>query len=588
MPPLATFLLTALLVIVFYLIIAERRHRSIRQTSYQLQSLINGMPDLMWVKDKQSRFLLVNSQFCKTFSLAREEIIGKTDFDLRVTPEQAQGYYEDDLKTQKSKKTLQKEEQIATPDGSFTWAETTKIPMFNRHNQVVGTAGVARDISKRKLAEQKITNLVYYDKLTNLPNRTSFVEDFNKLSIQNNGTIALILCDLNNFKIINDSFGYSFGDQVLIQIANQLKEFIDNKTIVARLSSDEFIIAHSYSQQENSLEKLQGKLLRLFEKPITLKDVKYNLSASFGIAVSPYDGSDYETLLKHADLALLQSQRNKHEPCVYFRQEFADELLYEMKLSNQLHQGISKQQFSIVYQPKVDSSTGNLIGLESLLRWQLEGHWVSPADFIPIAEKNGFIIELGSWVIENVLKQIKDWLERNIPVVPVSINVSALQLHESHFADNLLQQLEHYQTPGHLLEIELTEGVLMEDIEKMTALLKTIQNKGIAISIDDFGTGYSSLSYLPKLPINTLKIDRSFIHNIQHNFDNQKIVQTIVSLADNLNLSVIAEGIETEKELTETNNCGINNVQGYYYSRPLSLSELESRWLNDADSEVNR
>ena len=316
--------------------------------------------------------------------------------------------------------------------------------------------------------------------------------------------------------------------------------------------------------------------------------MKYNLSASFGIAVSPYDGSDYETLLKHADLALLQSQRNKHEPCVYFRQEFADELLYEMKLSNQLHQGISKQQFSIVYQPKVDSSTGNLIGLESLLRWQLEGHWVSPADFIPIAEKNGFIIELGSWVIENVLKQIKDWLERNIPVVPVSINVSALQLHESHFADNLLQQLEHYQTPGHLLEIELTEGVLMEDIEKMTALLKTIQNKGIAISIDDFGTGYSSLSYLPKLPINTLKIDRSFIHNIQHNFDNQKIVQTIVSLADNLNLSVIAEGIETEKELTETNNCGINNVQGYYYSRPLSLSELESRWLNDADSEVNR
>ena len=580
MSSLAIFLLAALFATVFYSIIAERRHRTIKQTFEQLQLLINGIPDLIWIKDKQSRFLLVNTQFCKAFSLAKEEIIGKTDFDLSVTQEQAQGYYEDDLKTQKSKKLFQTEEKIAAPDGSFTWAETTKIPLFNRHNQVVGTAGIARDISKQKLAEQKITNLAYYDKLTGLPKRASFKEDFNALSAKNNFAVALILCDLNKFKTINDSFGHNFGDQVLVQIANQLKALVDHNTIVARFNGDEFIIAHSYSQQKNSLEKLQNNLLQLFAEPIMLKDMKYNLTASFGIAVAPYDGSDYETLLKHADLAMLQSQHNKHEPCVYFRQEFADKILYEMKLSHQLYHAISKQQFSILYQPKIESSTGNLIGTESLLRWQLdEQHWVSPADFIPIAEKNGFIIELGNWVIKNVLKQIRVWLDSNTPVLPVSINVSAVQLHHPHFSDNLFQQLKNYQVPGNLLEIELTEGMLMEDMERTTALLKEMQNKGIAVSIDDFGTGYSSLSYLPKLPINTLKIDRAFIQNIQHNFDNQKIVQTIVSLAHNLNLSVIAEGVETAEELAETNNCGINNVQGYYYSRPLSISELESKYL---------
>ncbi|MCW8995485.1 MAG: EAL domain-containing protein, partial [Psychromonas sp.] len=213
--------------------------------------------------------------------------------------------------------------------------------------------------------------------------------------------------------------------------------------------------------------------------------------------------------------------------------------------------------------------------------------WVSPAEFIPIAEKNGFIIELGDWIIKTVFKQIRVWLDSHSPVLPVSINVSAVQLRQIHFVDNLLQQLEYFQVPGNLLEIELTEGVVMEDIEKMTGLLSKLQKKGIRISIDDFGTGYSSLAYLPKLPINTLKIDRSFISNIQHNIDNQKIVQTIVSLAENFNLAVIAEGVETVDELTETNKCGINYVQGYYYSRPLVAAELEKTWFAQQKKAAN-
>ncbi|MCG6200052.1 GGDEF and EAL domain-containing protein [Psychromonas antarctica] len=579
---LITFLITAC-----RLLIIERKYRKINKIHQHLQTLVNSIPDLTWVKDKDSRFLFVNTQFSKAFGLTTEEIIGKTDFDLSSDPEKAQGYYQDDLKTQLEQKKFHTEEQITGTDGVAAWAETIKVPVFNDQHQVMGTAGMARDITQRKNAEYKLIHIAYHDDLTNLPNRTSFHIKINKLLNLNNCAVAVILFDLNNFKTINDSLGHSSGDQALLQISQRLKSLVDENTIVARLSGDEFAIAHNYSKLENSLEKLQVNLLQQFDIPVALKEINYDISASFGVAVAPQDGRDYETLLKHADLAMSQGKKHKNKHCVYFIQKFADELLHKMKLSNQLYHAITNQELSLVYQPKIDSSTEKLIGSEALLRWEIEdGQWISPFDFIPIAEKNGFIIELGNWVIKTVLQQIRNWLDNKFEVVPVSINVSAIQLRQPTFSEYLFQQLERYQIPGHLLELELTEGVLMENIEQTTGLLNKIRKKRIAISIDDFGTGYSSLSYLPKLPIDILKIDRAFITNIHRNIDNQKIVQTIVSLANNFNLSVIAEGVETADELTATISCGINNIQGYYYSRPLAVSELEKRWLRHADNEI--
>ncbi|MFT6985192.1 MAG: diguanylate cyclase (GGDEF)-like protein/PAS domain S-box-containing protein [Psychromonas sp.] len=587
MTSLSIFLLiTSVSIALLYLIMA-RKYKNLQQSNHHLQTLINSIPDLTWVKDKDSRFLLVNKQFYQAFGLPKEDIIGKTDFDLSNDPERAQSYYEDDLRTMQTEIIFRTEEQITGSDGSVAWAETIKVPVFDQHNRVIGTAGMARDITQRKDAEQKLLHIAYHDDLTDLPNRIFFKQKLNKLLSLNNCAVAVILFDLNNFKIINDTLGHSCGDQALLQISQRLKSLIDDSTIVARLSGDEFVIAHNYAKLENSLEKLQVALLEQFETSVVLKEVNYNIRASFGIAIAPRDGRDYETLLKHADLAMSQGKKNKNKHCVHFIQKFAEDLLYNMKLSNQLHYGIAREEFSLVYQPKIDSNTGNLIGSESLLRWKVDNEqWISPVDFIPIAEKSGFIIELGNWIIKSVLKQIRYWLDNNIQVAPVSINVSATQLRQPAFADYLFQQLERYQIPGHLLEIELTEGVLMENIEEMIELLNKIRQKNIRISIDDFGTGYSSLSYLPKLPIDTLKIDRAFITNLHLNLDNQKIVQTIVSLANNFNLAIIAEGVETIDELSETRNCGINNIQGYYYSRPLSVSDLESRWLSSADNNM--
>lgn len=575
----------ALLCACLCIIIFMLKLRSIQQPYTHLKSLVNNIPDLTWVKDDQSRFLFVNEQFSKAFNLSTEDIIGKTDFDICSNLEQAKAYYEDDLATQKAGKTFRREELITASNGVRGWAETIKVPVFDKHNQVVGTAGMARDISQRKVAEHKINHIAYHDHLTDLPNRLSFNKKITKLLQHNNCAIAVILFNLNNFKGINDSLGHISGDEALTQLANRLKTLVDENTIIARLSDDVFAIAHNYAKFKNSFEKLQSELLQQFDAPVELKDVNYKLNASFGIAVGPRDGRNYETLLKHADLAMSQSKANKNKHCVSFEQKLADDFLYKVNISNLMHQGINKQQFSLVYQPKVNTITNELSGVESLLRWQLDDEtWISPGDFIPIAEKNGFIIELGNWVIKRTLKQIRKWLDKDIIVMPVSVNVSAIQLAQPNFVNYLLGQLKHYQIPGHLLEIELTEGVLMEKIEEITPLLNKIRNKGVRISIDDFGTGYSSLAYLPRLPLDTLKIDRVFISNIHFNEDNQKITQAIVSLANNFNLSVIAEGVETIEELEVIRSFGIEHVQGYYYSRPLSLLELEKKWLHKKDN----
>ncbi|GLS90719.1 hypothetical protein GCM10007916_17860 [Psychromonas marina] len=576
-------LLTTLVVISFRWLIIERKFRKLNRNNYYLHSLIDSIPDLIWIKNQKSQFLFVNKQFSKSFNLSRKEIVGKTDADISADIGLAKKYIEDDLRTMETQGILCVEEKVMGLDGVVEWAETIKAPVFNDKNQVIGTAGMARNITPRKYAQQKLTHMAYHDELTGLPNRTYFKNKVNKLLAVENSHFAVILFDLNNFKMINDILGHSNGDQILIQISDRLRHLVDENTIIARLSGDEFAVVHHYVEQQNTVEALLAALLEKFDAPFSIKEASYNIGASFGITLAPQDGQDFDTLLKHADLAMHQSKANNHKHCVYFIKKFADELLYEMNLSNQIHDAILQQQFSLVYQPKVNSTTGDLVGVESLLRWETgAGHSISPAVFIPIAEKNGFIIELGNWVIKSVLKQIRLWLDNDIPVSRVSINVSAIQLRQPKFINYLFQQMEHYQVPGRFLEVELTEGVLMGNIEETIPLLKQIRNQGILVSIDDFGTGYSSLSYLPLLPVDQLKIDRAFISDLHNNLDNQKIVQTIVSLANNFNLSVIAEGVETAQELIATNHCGITDIQGYYYSRPLSVSDLESGWLSSA------
>lgn len=540
-------LLITLIVISFRWIIIERKLRSLNRVNDSLSLLINSIPDFSWVKDKYSSFLFVNKLFFRSSALSEKHFADDTG-------------------------------ALASEVGaSIDCTKTAKAPLFNERE--------AKNITKPQDVAQTLSHMAYHDELTGLPNRTYFKNRINKLLSSAKNEFAVILFDLNKFKTINDILGHSSGDRILMQISDRLKPLVNNHTTIARLSGDEFAVVYDYSAENNRLEQLLDDLLYTFDSPFSIKGLNYTISASFGVTIAPQDGNDVDTLLKHADLAMHKSKMNNHKHCVYFIKNFADALLYEMNLSNQIHEAIIQEQFSLVYQPKVNSATGALIGVESLLRWEMaDGESISPAVFIPIAEKNGFIIELGNWVIKSVLQQLRLMIDSGTSLVPVSINVSAIQLCQPKFLTYLFQQLDHYQIPGNILEIELTEGVLMGNIEETIPLLEKMRRRGIVVSIDDFGTGYSSLSYLPLLPVDRLKIDRAFITNLHRNVDNQKIVQTIVGLANNFNLSVIAEGVETEHELLATNNCGIKDIQGYYYSQPLSAIELERRWLS---KEVN-
>ncbi len=445
---LSIILLALLIITALRLIIIERKYCRLKLAHEHIQELVDSLPDLIWVKDRESRFLFVNSQFKKTFSLPKDHFIGKTDFDLPCDNELAQSYFEEDMRVQRERKIHHIEEQINKPDGSLGWSETLKVPLIDKNNNVVGTAGIARDITARKLAELKMVHIVYHDELTGLPNRNGFNQQFNKLLSLNNCTVAIILFNLNNFKNINDSLGHHSGDKTLIQIASRLKSLVNDNTIIARLSGDEFAIAHNYAKFENSLANLKVRLLELLIAPIILNEIKHRVTASFGVAVGPQDGRDVQKLLQHADLAMYQSKVSHSKGYVHFMPEFAEQLLYKMKLSNQLNQGIEKNQFHLTYQPKVDSTDKKLIGVEALLRWKLDDKLISPYDFIPIAEKNGFIVELGNWVITTALQQMRYWIDNNIECPPIAINISAIQLHQPEFADTLIKHLHNYQIPG--------------------------------------------------------------------------------------------------------------------------------------------
>ncbi|MEH6452740.1 MAG: EAL domain-containing protein [Psychromonas sp.] len=558
----------------------QKHHQQQQQLLDYLHALINNIPDLTWMKDKNSQYLLANKALSHFFGLSQEDIIGKKDSEICINKTQAQAFLKDDLTILKKKQIILCEEEISGADGFTLWSETIKVPVYDKQNNFVGTAGIARDITKRKIVEDKMKHLAYHDHLTGMPNKAYFLKHLSALLADQSNPIAVLLLDLNDFKTINDSLGHAYGDLVLIQIAKRLESLVDQYTTVARFGGDEFLISHR-CEQANSFEKLKKKLSEQFTSPITINEINYSFTASSGVAFSPNDGIDCETLLKHADLAMYQSKTNHHNECVIFLPEFAKKSIYRMQLSNQLSEAIYNDELNLVYQPKVNSIDDSMVGIEALLRWtDKSGNTIPPDDFIPIAEQNGTINEIGEWVIKAALKQVRTWLDKQLPLVPISINITANQLKQRYFVDFLLQQLEHYQIPGNLIELELTESVLMENIENTIPLLNEMRKKGIMFSIDDFGTGYSSLSYLSSLPIDVLKIDKSFITDLHLHSNNQKIVKTIVQLANNFNLSLIAEGVQSKKELVETNLCGISIIQGYYFSYPLTAKELERKWLN--------
>lgn len=558
----------------------RQRYRQQLLLQQHLLALFDSLPDIAWLKGTDSRFLRVNPAFAALFKRTPQELIGQTDFDISPS-HLAELYVVADRRVMQEGITTFNEEVCQNEDGTVeSWADTLRVPVCNDAGQVIGCAGMARDSSERKHAEVRLSHMSHHDYLTNLANRPTLEAGFSaimqhaELFGQN---IAMFFIDLDNFKDLNDMRGHSVGDGLLKLIAERLDGFVGPHDALGRFGGDEFVVV--LGEQENRMTAMRSaqQLRRLFDVPFTLDDVDYQVGCCIGMSLFPEDGTDYDTLVRHADMAMCHAKNHGKNRLVEFKDWMGEETLRRISIEQQLKQAIARGEFSLHYQPKMATDIHEMVGMEVLLRWHnpVLG-WVPPTEFIPVAEQSRLILEIGDWVLEQAMMQNLEWQRQGLPLLPLAVNMSAVQVHQHDFVPKLIDLMSRLNYPGSGLELELTESVVMEGPVPVNRCFEQLRRLGVKISIDDFGTGYSNLGYLSRFPLDTLKIDRSFVTELQHKKDNQQIVQAIVQLARSLELSLVAEGVETADELAFITQMGIEVVQGYYFSRPLPPSQLQS------------
>jgi two-component system CheB/CheR fusion protein len=440
---------------------------------------------------------------------------------------------------------------------------------------------VLRDISQEKMADEEIERLAFFDTLTGTANRYLLRDRTAravKAAAREKGQFAFAFMDLDRFKEINDAYGHEAGDQILVQVAGRLTDSALDRDTVCRLGGDEFIVLLEGVDREAAGERL-NEMLRSISVPFEIDGQSHQISASVGIAMYPDDGKAYEDLLKNADTALNDAKSGGRNLCRFFRADMADAASSLAQLDAAMRQALKVDGFHLVYQPQISLATGECLGLEALLRWQPEGQApIPPSKFIPIAEQSGLIVELGAWVLDHVLRQIRDWSGHPLDGVPVSINVAAEQFWLDGFVDDLSDRLRASGVAPDSVVLELTERTAMKMPTQSAEILRALAQQGIELSLDDFGTGYSSLAGLKRFPLTYLKIDRSFVTDLVHDPDDQAICRAVIQLAHTMGMQVIAEGVETEEQERFLREAGCDLAQGFLYSPGLKPEDL-SAWL---------
>ncbi|WP_018754215.1 EAL domain-containing protein [Paenibacillus terrigena] len=468
-------------------------------------------------------------------------------------------------------------------------------PIYDETNNFIGSYSQLRDITERYLNEERHNYLAYHDELTSLPNRRSLHETLNyhissSLTSGKNIDLALMFLDLDHFKTINDAFGHSNGDILLKQVSSKLTQFLGDNGKVFRMGGDEFIFLFHNLNGQKEVTHIGKQIIDLFDTPFTINGSKFHVTASIGIAIYPNDGTDAETFMVYADNAMYKSKSKGRNNYTLFDSNMKSNSNEKDKLSLEvsLREALENKEFIVYYQPQVDLINKKIIGAEALLRWNSPDYGiVSPDVFIPILEENGLISQVGEWVLSEVCDQSKRWVEMGFPKFRIAVNLSSQQFLKDNLVEVISNTLIETGMDPNYLELEITETMTM-DVERAINVLGQLNALGVRISIDDFGTGYSSLNYLKKFPIHTLKIDKSFVRDIMLDKNDSNIVSTIISMAHNLNLDVVAEGVETKDQLNflQMKKCDV--IQGYYFSKPLSVDDFEKSFyqLND-DIKIN-
>ncbi|WP_303721908.1 bifunctional diguanylate cyclase/phosphodiesterase [Malonomonas rubra] len=564
----------------------QRAEEHLQKTNDFLKKVMEGTTNAILVVDLEDRILMANSRsitLCghtlpKLKELPFKSLFSQTDYsrlELQINK----------LLSEK-KPVSQIETSLLQPDGSKLSIICGAAPLL-QGDEIINTVWTFDDVTARKIAEEEVQKLAYYDPLTELPNRTLLkdrLEQFLNNAERNKYQAAVFFLDLDRFKNINDSLGHNIGDQLLIEVSRRLQNCLRETDTVARYGGDEFVIILSEvpNKHEEYISLVARKVLEMMETPIRIQGKELYTSCSIGIAVFPLDGQDSQSLLKHADLAMYQAKEQGRKNFQFFSMDLNRKVRERMQLENNLRQALEQEQLFLHYQPILDLSNGKVSGMEVLARWQHPNkESIKPDIFIPIAEDTGLIHPLGFWILRTAFEQHLAWQRAGLIPPLLAINLSIRQLQQPDFIYQLATLLQETGFEPKYLELELTESCLMESSKNLIDKLQALKNLGISIAIDDFGTGYSSLSYLKHFPVDRLKIDRCFINDIIHSVSDCKIAQTIVAIGKNLGLKVTAEGVELEEQLNILLKYGCDNIQGHLYSKPLSPTEMADFLLND-------
>lgn len=541
---------------------------------YLASSVFEYSTDAIVITSDKNKIVAVNRAFTQLTGYTREEAIGKNPRVLS-SGWGDKGFYQKMWSDIVKKGLWQGEIWDRKKDGTLYTADQSIIAIRNDFGKIENFIGISHDITHAKSQQEQITKLAFYDFLTKLPNRKfckEQVEDRIKSLHHNPSTFALLFLDLDNFKWVNDTLGHKIGDKVLLYVAKDIQSVLHEDCIVGRLGGDEFVVLIPYHDLL-LVSKIAQKIIDRIKEPISIDHYTINIGWSIGISLYPDNGDNYDDLLKNADLAMYGAKGSGKNNYVYFNDEMNDNAHKRMQLHNALKQALKNGDFYLVYQPKIDCKMERIVGAEVLLRWESqELGVVDPTVFIPVAEESGLIVELGYWVFEQVFRDTQRLLKLGFKDFTIAINVSVVQLEKQDLIEKIMKLIEYYKLETKYFEIEVTESGLMSNIAKLDRVIACFVQHGFSVAIDDFGTGYSSLQYLNKLSFNTLKIDKSFIDDIETK--GRVIAQAIMGLSKTLGFVSVAEGVETQRQVEILREMGCDIIQGYLYSKPLVLEDF--------------
>jgi diguanylate cyclase (GGDEF)-like protein/PAS domain S-box-containing protein len=558
---------------------------ALRESEEKFRQLADNIPEIFWITDSRQRKLHYLSPGFETLTgMCLADVMRRPRSWLKVV------HAEDRERVRLARKALPKAEynveyRIVLSDGSIRWVHDQAFPVRDGNGNVYRIAGIGADVTHRKEAEEKLVYLAHYDGLTGLPNRVLFFDRLRQTlahAARREVIAAVMFLDLDRFKVVNDTLGHGVGDDLLRQVAQRLSACTRVGDTVARFSGDEFVLIVNDLQGAEDARHIAQKVLVAFANPFKVGGHEIFVSTSIGISLYPSDCEDEQTLLKNADTAMYRAKESGRNNFQFYTREMNARAMYRLNLENSLRHALERGEFRLHYQPKACLHTGRITGVEALLRWERPDHGlISPGEFVPLLEDTGLIVPVGEWVLSEACRQVETWRRTGVEPVAIAINISARQFGARNLGEIIRRVLEEQRADPRYIELELTESLLMVNTEEAVRTLRYLKGLGLKLSIDDFGTGYSSLSYLKRFPIDALKIDRSFIDEIITDVDDATITRAVIGMAHNLGLKVVAEGVETQAQLSFLSANGCDEAQGYYFARPQPAAEL-AKWLGKA------